>query len=92
MMTAAQKKEIVQKIGSKFGKGPNDTGSASVQIALMTARINELMGHFEKHKKDHHSNRGLLKLIGRRRSLLRYVQQNDEKKYQDLIIELGLRK
>lgn len=92
MITTAQKKEIVQKYGKKFGKGPTDTGSAPVQIALMTARINELMGHFEKHKKDHHSNRGLLKMIGRRRSLLRYVQENNEKTYQDLISDLGLRK
>ncbi|PIP96472.1 MAG: 30S ribosomal protein S15 [Bdellovibrio sp. CG12_big_fil_rev_8_21_14_0_65_39_13] len=92
MLTTEQRKEIVTKIGTKFGKGPNDTGSSSVQVALLTARINDLMTHFAKNKKDHHSNRGLLKMIGSRRSLLRYIQNNDKQKYQDLIAELGLRK
>jgi len=92
MLTTEQRKEIVTKIGTKFGKGPTDTGSSSVQVALLTARINDLMNHFAKNKKDHHSNRGLLKMIGQRKSLLKYVQTKDETKYQSLIQDLGLRK
>jgi small subunit ribosomal protein S15 len=88
MLTVAQRKEIVKK----FGKNENDSGSASVQVALLTERIKYLTPHFADHKHDHHSMRGLMKMIGSRRSLLRYIKNNDESKYQDLIKELGLRK
>ncbi|MFH1096836.1 MAG: 30S ribosomal protein S15 [Candidatus Desantisbacteria bacterium] len=69
-----------------------DTGSPEVQVALLTARINYLTEHFKTHKKDHHSRRGLLKLVGTRRSLLAYVMQKDVERYKDLIKRLGLRK
>lgn len=92
MMTKEQRTEIVKNIGTKFGKGATDTGSAPVQIALLTARINGLKDHFAANKHDYHSNRGLLKMIGLRRSLLKYVKNNDTNKYAELIKELGLRK
>ena len=92
MMTKEQRSEIVKNIGTKFGKGATDTGSAPVQIALLTARINGLKDHFTANKHDYHSNRGLLKMIGLRRSLLKYVKNNDTAKYTELIKELGLRK
>jgi len=85
-------KETKQDVVKKFGKTESDTGSTSVQIALLTTRINELMGHFQKHKKDFHSNRGLLKMIGKRKSLLKYFSKNDSNGYLELIKELGLRK
>lgn len=69
-----------------------DTGSPEVQVALLTARINYLTEHFKTHKKDHHSRRGLLKLVGTRRSLLAYVMQKDVERYKNLIKRLGLRK
>ncbi len=69
-----------------------DTGSPEVQVALLTARINYLTEHFKTHKKDHHSRRGLLKLVGTRRSLLAYVMQKDVERYKNLIQRLGLRK
>lgn len=69
-----------------------DTGSPEVQVALLTARINYLTEHFKTHKKDHHSRRGLLKLVGTRRSLLAYLMQKDVERYKDLIKRLGLRK
>lgn len=68
-----------------------DRGSTKVQIALLTARINDLTGHFREHKKDHHSRRGLLKMVGRRRRLLDYLKKNDLEEYRALIGELGLR-
>ncbi|HEX2161592.1 MAG TPA: 30S ribosomal protein S15 [Thermoleophilaceae bacterium] len=87
-LTVDQKQEIV----SKHGKDANDTGSAEVQIALLTARVNELTEHLRTHKKDHHSRRGLLMLVGKRRRLLDYLQRTDLDRYRALIKELGLRR
>jgi small subunit ribosomal protein S15 len=87
-LTVDQKQEIV----SKHGKDANDTGSAEVQIALITARVNELTEHLRTHKKDHHSRRGLLMLVGKRRRLLNYLQRTDLDRYRALIKELGLRR
>ncbi|MDD3429206.1 MAG: 30S ribosomal protein S15 [Oscillospiraceae bacterium] len=70
----------------------NDTGSPEVQVALLTARINELQEHFKAHPHDYHSNRGLLKMVGRRRNLLAYLQKKDVERYRALIKKLGLRK
>ena len=83
-----RKAEIVQG----FGRTEADTGSPEVQVALLTHRINDLQGHFKAHKKDHHSRRGLLKLVGRRRRLLDYLRKKDEGRYKSLIGQLGLRK
>ena len=69
----------------------SDRGSAPVQIALLTARINDLRSHFDRHKKDHHSRRGLLKMVGRRRRLLEYLRRTDLERYRELIADLGLR-
>ena len=69
----------------------NDRGSAPVQIAILTARINDLRSHFDQHKKDHHSRRGLLKMVGRRRRLLEYLKKTDVERYRELIADLGLR-
>jgi small subunit ribosomal protein S15 len=88
MLTAKTKKEVV----TGFQKHPTDTGSSEVQIALITERINSLMEHFKKHKKDHHSRRGLLMLVNKRRKLLKYLKSVDETKYLDVIGRLGLRK
>lgn len=85
-------KEAKQEIVGKFGRGSADTGSPEVQIALLTRRINELTEHLRTHKQDHHSRRGLLKLVGRRRRLLDYLQRNDLEGYRALIKELGLRR
>ena len=84
MITKEQKQEIV----AKYGKDANDTGSTEVQIALLTARINDLNGHF----KANHSNRGLLKMVGQRRNLLAYLKSKDIEAYRKLIESLGLRK
>ena len=84
--------EAKQEIVGKFGKSENDTGSAEVQIALLTARINHLTEHLREHTKDHHSRRGLLMLVGQRRSLLKYLQSKDLDGYRELIRELGLRR
>ena len=73
-------------------RGQNDTGSPEVQIALLTARINELNGHFKAHAKDHHSRRGLIKMVNRRKSLLAYLKGKDANRYRALIEKLGLRK
>ena len=73
-------------------RGANDTGSTEVQVALLSARINQLGEHFKAHKKDHHSRRGLLKLVNRRRSLLDYLHRKDVGRYKDLIQKLGLRR
>ncbi|HEY8025675.1 MAG TPA: 30S ribosomal protein S15 [Burkholderiaceae bacterium] len=73
-------------------RGQNDTGSPEVQVALLTARINELNGHFKEHTKDHHSRRGLIKMVNRRKSLLSYLKDKDATRYRDLIAKLGLRK
>ena len=87
-LTAEQKSEVVQEYQLSEG----DTGSPEVQVALLTARIKELTGHFDTHKKDHHSRRGLLKLVNQRRSLLDYVKKKDVKRYRELIERLGLRR
>jgi small subunit ribosomal protein S15 len=87
-LTTEQKHDIV----GKHGKHGTDTGSPQVQIALMTQRINELTEHLRQHKHDHHSRRGLLKLVGRRRRLLNYLQRSDLEGYRALIRELGLRR
>lgn len=77
---------------TRFGKDAQDTGTPEVQIALLTARINELTEHLREHTKDHHSRRGLLKLVGQRRRLLNYLQRHDLERYRALVKELGLRK
>lgn len=87
-LQADQKKEIIEK----FGTGPNDTGSPEVQIALLTNRITYLTEHFKTHKKDHHSRRGLLKLVGQRRRLLNYLSSKSVDRYRSVIKELGIRK
>jgi small subunit ribosomal protein S15 len=87
-LTHERKREII----STFGANDADTGSARVQIALLTARINHLTEHLREHKKDHHSRRGLLMLVGQRRRLLNYLQRNDLEGYRGLVKELGLRK
>jgi len=86
-MTAENRNEIIQKYQLHEG----DRGSAKVQVALITARINDLTGHFRAHKKDHHSRRGLLKMVGKRRRLLDYLRRNDLEGYRALISDLGLR-
>ena len=86
--STAAKKEIIEKFKTHEG----DTGSCEVQIALLTDRIQYLTDHFKTHSKDHHSRRGLLKLVGQRRSLLKYMQKKDVVKYRELIKELGIRK
>ena len=85
-------KEQKSEIATKYGRGPNDTGSAEVQIAILTASINQLTEHLKIHKKDHHSRRGLLLQVGQRRRLLNYLQQNDLERYRSLISDLGLRR
>ena len=85
-------KEAKQEIISKHGRTETDTGSAQVQIALLTTRINQLTEHLRAHPKDHYSRRGLLKLVGRRRRFLNYLQRSDLEGYRALIKELGLRR
>jgi small subunit ribosomal protein S15 len=85
-------KEAKLEIIGKHGRTETDTGSPEVQIALMTRRINELTEHLRTHKKDHYSRRGLLKLVGRRRRLLNYLQRENLESYRALIKELGLRR
>ena len=85
-------KERKQELIKQFGHTDNDTGSAEVQIALLTERINQLTGHFQTHKKDFACRRGLLRLVGQRRNLLNYLRQQDVERYRKLIGELGLRK
>ncbi len=84
--------ETKKKIIAKYGKAEGDTGSPEVQIAMLTTRINELTGHLRTHSKDHYSRRGLLKLVGRRRRLLNYLQRTNMESYRALIKELGLRR
>ena len=81
-----------QKVIADNARGANDTGSPEVQVALLTARIEHLSGHFKTHKKDHHSRRGLLQLVNRRRSLLDYLHRKDAERYKALIQKLGLRR
>ncbi|MFO1385161.1 MAG: 30S ribosomal protein S15 [Chitinivorax sp.] len=87
-ITTAQKAEIVKQ----FARGEADTGSTEVQVALLTARINDLTGHFKSNAKDHHGRRGLLRMVSQRRSLLNYLKDNDLDRYRTLIERLGLRK
>jgi small subunit ribosomal protein S15 len=87
-LTKEQKTELV----GRYGSGEKDTGSTKVQIALLTQRITELTEHMKVHKHDHHSRRGLLKMVGRRRRLLTYLQKHDLEGYRALIKELGLRR
>ncbi len=84
--------EQTGKIIAEYGRVPNDTGSPEVQVALLSARINHLTDHFKTHKQDHHSRRGLLKLVNQRKRLLGYLQANDVARYQSLIERLGLRR
>ncbi len=88
VLTAESKKEIIEQ----YKLSENDTGSSEVQIALLSSRIKYLTEHFKVHKKDHHSRRGLLKLVGQRRRLLKYLKNKDVERYQKIIKELGIRK
>lgn len=90
-MTTLSKEQKAEFV-SKFGKDDSDTGSPEVQIAMMTQRIKDLTKHVQVHKKDHHNRRGLSKLVGRRRRLLKYLRNNDLDRYRKLIKALGLRK
>lgn len=85
-LTSEEKENIIKK----FGKHENDNGSPEVQIALLTARIQQLTDHLKKHKKDNHSRRGLLKLVGQRRRLMDYLKRTDEKSLENVKKELGL--
>ncbi len=85
-------KERKQELVERFGDGTADTGKAEVQVALLTERINALTEHLRTHRKDHHSRRGLLMLVGRRRRFLNYLQRSDLERYRSLIRELGLRR
>ena len=88
MMTTERKAEIIKE----YGRTPNDTGSPEVQVVLLTERINVLTEHLKENKKDHHSRRGLLKMVGKRRGLLDYLKKNDLEGYRALIAKLGIRK
>lgn len=88
MLTAERRKTIIEE----YRIHENDTGSPEVQIALLSARIEYLTEHFKTHKKDHHSRRGLLKLVGQRRRLLNYIKDNEVERYRNIIKRLGLRK
>ena len=85
-------KERKQQLKGEFGRGHSDSGSPEVQIALLTARINELGEHFTVHKRDHSSRRGLLKLVTQRRKLLDYLKDSDAVRYQEVVSRLGLRR
>ena len=87
-MTKEKKQEII----NTYKRDEKDTGSPEVQIALLTQRINELTEHLKVHKKDNHSRRGLLKMVGARRSLLKYLSEKDVQRYRDIVEKLGLRK
>ena len=84
--------DVKKRVIEKFKLHERDTGSPEVQIALLSERINYLTEHFKVHKKDHHSRRGLLKLVGQRRKLLNYIKRKDIERYRGLIQELGIRK
>ena len=88
MLTKEKKQEIIKEYAVKEG----DTGSPEVQVAVLTARINDLNEHLKVHKKDHHSRRGLLKMVGKRKNLLNYLREKDIERYRTLITRLGLRK
>ncbi len=85
-------KEMKEQIVATYGRTEGDTGSPEVQIAILTARINDLTDHFKANPKDHHSRRGLLKMVGQRRGLLAYLKKTDLQRYRTLIEKLGLRK
>ncbi len=87
-VTVADKAKVV----ADYARGDNDTGSPEVQVALMTLRINDLTSHFKNHKHDHHSRRGLLRLVNQRRSMLDYLKRKDVERYRELIKRLGLRR
>jgi small subunit ribosomal protein S15 len=87
-MTKEEKLEIVKK----YGKDANDSGKSEVQIALLTKRINDLTSHFDSHKKDHHSRRGLMMMVGKRRRLLDYLMKVDIERYRAIIKDLNIRK
>jgi small subunit ribosomal protein S15 len=87
-LTQERKQELIEK----FGESPTDTGKTEVQVALLTERINQLTDHLRTHGKDHHSRRGLLMLVGRRRRFLNYLQREGLERYRSLIRELGLRR
>jgi small subunit ribosomal protein S15 len=87
-LSSERKSEIL----SEYGRGENDTGSPEVQVALLSARISQLTEHFGAHHKDHHSRRGLLRMVNRRRRLLDYLKDIDQGRYKDLIARLGLRR
>ena len=88
MISKERKSQIIEK----YKRDENDTGSPEVQIAILTERINELTEHLKIHKKDNHSRRGLLKMVGKRRNLLKYLEKKDVNRYRNIIQELGLRK
>ncbi len=88
MLSKLQKKALV----AKFGKTPTDSGSPEVQVAILTEKIKYLTSHFADHKHDYHSKRGMMKMIGKRRRFLKFIQNQDQERYQKLIAELGLRK
>ena len=88
MITKEQKSQII----AEYGRSEGDTGSPEVQIAILTKRINDLTEHLKTHKKDHHSRRGLLKMVGQRRNLLNYVMKKDIERYRSIIARLGIRK
>jgi small subunit ribosomal protein S15 len=87
-MTKEEKLELIRK----FGSGEKDTGKSEVQIAILTKRINDLTDHFNKHNKDHHSRRGLMMMVGKRRRLLDYLMKRDIGRYREIIKELNIRK
>jgi len=89
-MTLTQERK--QELIDKFGDSPTDTGKTEVQVALLTERINQLNAHLNAHRKDHHSRRGLLMLVGQRRRFLDYLRRDDLERYRTLIRELGLRR
>ena len=88
MISKEKKTELI----AKYGRKPGDTGSPEVQVAILTCKINDLNEHLKVHKKDHHSRRGLLKMVGKRRNLLNYVKEQDIERYRSLVSRLGLRK
>ncbi len=85
-------KEVKEQIIKEYGKTPTDTGSTEVQVAILSYRIKELTEHLKDHQKDHHSRRGLLKMVGKRRGLLDYLKKKDIEAYRQLIEKLGIRK
>lgn len=89
MALSVQEKQLIT---SEFARAEGDTGSPEVQVALLTANINKLQGHFEGHKKDHHSRRGLIRMVNQRRKLLDYLKSKDSNRYAELIKKLGLRR